>query len=137
MQVVPFWRTSRLSSGRPRMTRIVERAASASNERVLAIISAHVPSKKTCSQLARTIWSVWQYHPRAFVLVVDNESPVGNVNNTLNLFLEGGYREQLHLTERQQPSRGQLGSWLVAHQLLRNDSIPAVRSIHRVLVLQH
>ena len=80
----------------------------------LFVIAAHVPTNRTCSQLAHTVGSVFRFHPEAHVLVVDNESPPGNLRASLAFFLVAErFAERVPLTQQrimQSYSRSSSGS---------------------------
>ena len=113
----------------------------------LFVIAAYLPTNRTCSQLAHTVGSVIRFHPEAHILLVDNDTPKPNLASALSYFHARGFSERLHISSRQFPSHGQLGSWLVAHALLRRArsssgagllaSDIALRSVTRVAMLQH
>ena len=112
-------------------------SAMAGDAHALFVIAAHVPSKKNCAYLARTVHTILLNHRKANVLVVDNDSPQGNIGAALNIFVEAGFASQLHVSAKQAPSRGQLGSWLAAYAMLQSGGALGKLSIDRVLVLQH
>lgn len=121
----------------------------------LFVVAAHVPTLRTCSQLAHTVGSIFRFHSAAHILVVDNDSPPHNVRASMSYFLTHGFADRLHITARQAPSRGQLGAWLIAHALLTRathaaaqtpssgaqqvflDSEAAIARTDRVVLLQH
>ena len=113
----------------------------------LFVIAAYLPTNRTCSQLAHTVGSVIRFHPEAHILLVDNDTPKPNLASALSYFHARRFSERLHISSRQFPSHGQLGSWLVAHALLRRArsasgagllaSDIALRSVTRVAMLQH
>ena len=80
----------------------------------LFVIAAYLPTNRTCSQLAHTVGSVIRFHPEAHILLVDNDTPNPNLASALSYFHARGFSERLHISSRQFPSHGQLGSWLVA-----------------------
>ena len=96
----------------------------------LFVIAAHVPDRKNCDLLGRTVASIHCHHPGESILVVDNDSPEGNVNHTLRVTPA----TNVHIV-LQRPSRAQLGSWAAAWEWLQG--VPTGRAYQRFVLLQH
>jgi hypothetical protein len=115
----------------------------------LFVVAAFVPTQRTCGQLKATVGSIFSWHAReAAVLVVNNDSPQENIDASLVTVPT----QQLLVSRRQVPSRGQLGSWGVAARVLQADDAvvaqlllkglrPAVlhraRAAARIILMQH
>ena len=102
----------------------------------LFVLATYLPTNRTCAQAAATVGSIFRFHPQAEVLLVDNDSPPGNVRRSVAFFLTAthasGFGARLHVSVVQSPSRGQLGAWLVAHALLtRAEAAAAARMSRR------
>ena len=69
----------------------MEQAASQSNNpeasaSTLFVVATHVPTVRTCEQLARTLGSIFEFHGHdhfSHVLIVNNDSPDANVEAAL------------------------------------------------------
>ena len=110
-------------------------AATASTEpssALLFVIAAHITDDRNCDILGRTLRSIQCYHPGddARVLVVDNESPAGNVEAAVAAARSIAGRV---IIRREDTSRGQLGSWAVADRFLR----ASLRRPQSVILMQH
>jgi hypothetical protein len=103
----------------------------------LFVVTSYVPTNRTCSQLAHTVGQIFRFHPEGHVLLVDNDSPPGNLRRSLAFFYANGFADRLHISARQTPSRGQLGSWLVAHELLLRADVGAHKFENRTTVQEH
>ena len=104
---------------------------------ILFVVAAHVPNQRNCNLLRSTVMSVFRFHPDdAFILVVDNDSPRGNVETSLSQ-LSQKHRGMV-IVRRKVPTSLQVGSWGVAHQELHQGGAPQrLARVGRVVTLQH
>ena len=77
----------------------------------LFVVAAHVPNQQNCALLRRTVATIHCFHPQDTVLVVDNNSPPGNVEDALHM---SPAELALHVIRPAGPSRAQLGAWAAA-----------------------
>ena len=82
----------------------------------LFVVAAHVPNQQNCALLRRTVATIHCFHPQDTVLVVDNNSPPGNVEDALHM---SPAELALHVIRPAGPSRAQLGAWAAAWHWLQ------------------
>lgn len=101
----------------------------------LFVVAAHVPNQQNCALLRRTVATIHCFHPQDTVLVVDNNSPPGNVEDALHM---SPAELALHVIRPAGPSRAQLGAWAAAwHWLQAAKSRAAAMTYARFALLQH
>ena len=102
----------------------------------LFVVAAHIRSLENCEILNRTITSIECFAHGSQVLIVDNDSPMGNVERAV-----GAPRPRTTIVRPDGRSRFQLGAWAAAWRWLADQSSSSSSSssslFERYVLLQH